>query len=1311
MKKLLVILSFLFYAVVSFAQSRPIVQRSGPANTVQDAAWGAQYNAFMPRYADTTAANNQKGIDSCGAIIFTYDINNYWVRACSPKRWSRVGNEGIIVDVSGTAGRITSTGGISPVINIDPAYVGQTSITTLGIIATGTWNGTPIGASYGGVATGGSTGQVLTKNSSSDYDYSWATPSAGGGGLSGGNLGSNFRLYSPGSAGIYTVTSNATILLDSSLGTSIRIRADTTTNLSSKWYAHNQSLLDITNNVGNNADSVLFRVISNYGLPTKIWAFGDSFFQPPTGLNASTDSAIVDHWEAYLGLVADNYAVGGKGVWQMANYANSVLTTSNTGFTISNAGFNDLRRTDTTVALTYRKTLNKIINCYKSLFVSQYLSSATDASLATKYGAWSGYSASTVGGRMNGTYNTVLNDSIVYGPFIGRENAGASFIAGDSINEPYSRLRFICYSTTDGSVAKDTTFTLNNQYDGISDGSYNNRRGPLPYIVSGLDPAKSYKIKIINTQGTNILAVDFFFHLLGATSGYQMLWYGPAYMDATGYATVPAGASDWVMNEGQRVIDSLKTRLGSYPLYVANPNSVYIATTASGLSGDHIHPNDLGHRQYFQAGVNAAPVPIAIPRDRTVFSAGPNLYYQVNGVAQKLNGVVNAGWGIYDSVGFLGNTLLSGAGTIQYINGASTASGVLVVSSTASSTKGKIFAGPLTIDEANGFIGINNTAPSSTMLSIVNNAASALGFTIKAAGSQVANLFEIRNSSDVPLIKVSGTGGLQVQSDISSPSGDGLEFKINGGTAYIQAFNRSNVTWKDLSIGGNTLTMQGGGSNAIVISSAAAVSFNNNTTHASDAIVGHNAATGDVNATALYGSSTTNWITFMPSFGTGSSTAGVMGSYFNGSAWKSAWEYTNTTAAAATNILFLKGGGNSGFNLTTTPLNTVDINGTLRVRTITNTSALDSILVQDAGIVKYVDGSTFGATVAGNNRDLQINNNGVFGAAGSDSLEWTAGRLDVGVGTATLSPGLYVGLGTGADYAGEFRTQGDFAGFQVRADKADGNAIPFVQLNNSVNSDTWTWIVKTTGVTSLVEGGALGTDRITISEGGHIGINGTTSSTDLSVFGSNASLVGFRVQSAVTPSVNGDGYGSYISPSFTEQGSGTHVIFASERIGTPVVTGGAATLTRTAFLYLGGSNSGASVTDANYLIYGENASPSTLSGSLGVGTATGIAPAFTLDNYGSTGLGVLADPGGTLTLTSAYTVYVFTGTTATYTLPAVSGNARRTIYIKNRGSGNITLNSNAGGNDIYGSSAVNTLAITPGSAVQLINDNTYWVVL
>lgn len=72
---------------------------------------------------------------------------------------------------SGTSNRISvSNGSTNPTIDISASYVGQSSVTTLGTIGTGVWQGTKIGLAYGGTnadlsGTGG-TSQVLKQVSS-----------------------------------------------------------------------------------------------------------------------------------------------------------------------------------------------------------------------------------------------------------------------------------------------------------------------------------------------------------------------------------------------------------------------------------------------------------------------------------------------------------------------------------------------------------------------------------------------------------------------------------------------------------------------------------------------------------------------------------------------------------------------------------------------------------------------------------------------------------------------------------------------------------------------------------------------------------------------------------------------------------------------------------------------------------------------------------------------------------------------------------------------------------------------------------------
>lgn len=86
------LISFLLLTATCFSQS--LVNRSNNTYTVQDSRFSAQLNFFVPRYADTTSANIQKGIDSLGAVIFTYDSMALWVRTMvfGSKQWKIIGS-------------------------------------------------------------------------------------------------------------------------------------------------------------------------------------------------------------------------------------------------------------------------------------------------------------------------------------------------------------------------------------------------------------------------------------------------------------------------------------------------------------------------------------------------------------------------------------------------------------------------------------------------------------------------------------------------------------------------------------------------------------------------------------------------------------------------------------------------------------------------------------------------------------------------------------------------------------------------------------------------------------------------------------------------------------------------------------------------------------------------------------------------------------------------------------------------------------------------------------------------------------------
>lgn len=94
-----------------------------------------------------------------------------------------------------------------------------------------------------------------------------------------------------------------------------------------------------------------------------------------------------------------------------------------------------------------------------------------------------------------------------------------------------------------------------------------------------------------------------------------------------------------------------------------------------------------------------------------------------------------------------------------------------------------------------------------------------------------------------------------------------------------------------------------------------------------------------------------------------------------------------------------------------------------------------------------------------------------------------------------------------------------------------------------------------------------------------------------------------------------------------------------------------------------------------------------------------------LSDITATKIAVVRNNASTLTLVYG-TPYVFYGTTATYTLPAVSGTNNTTadiIRIKNAGSGNLTINSNSG-STIYDGSLVGTITLSPGGYVELLPD-------
>jgi len=91
---------------------------------------------------------------------------------------------------------------------------------------------------------------------------------------------------------------------------------------------------------------------------------------------------------------------------------------------------------------------------------------------------------------------------------------------------------------------------------------------------------------------------------------------------------------------------------------------------------------------------------------------------------------------------------------------------------------------------------------------------------------------------------------------------------------------------------------------------------------------------------------------------------------------------------------------------------------------------------------------------------------------------------------------------------------------------------------------------------------------------------------------------------------------------------------------------------------------------------------------------------------------VTSDATFTITPTNGVNMITFTGTTTTATLPPIAGFEGLILFLTNAGLGLITINSNAGGNDIWeGGVDVNTTTAVAGSVMRLINDGLKYRVL
>jgi len=110
--------------------------------------------------ADNGYVASHNGTPTVGTTNITFEQFSGAGQIAAGAGLTKTGNT---INVVGTADKITVS---ANAITIASTYIGQSSITTLGTVSTGTWNGTEIGVAYGGTGlTAIAKGSVLVANS------------------------------------------------------------------------------------------------------------------------------------------------------------------------------------------------------------------------------------------------------------------------------------------------------------------------------------------------------------------------------------------------------------------------------------------------------------------------------------------------------------------------------------------------------------------------------------------------------------------------------------------------------------------------------------------------------------------------------------------------------------------------------------------------------------------------------------------------------------------------------------------------------------------------------------------------------------------------------------------------------------------------------------------------------------------------------------------------------------------------------------------------------------------------------------------
>jgi hypothetical protein len=193
--------------------------------------------------------------------------------------------------------------------------------------------------------------------------------------------------------------------------------------------------------------------------------------------------------------------LSGSGVWrEIKNFSLETFTPA-TNCVFEEGGLNDIRRSHST------QTFNKIESCLNSVLKKQFVSTSVSSGSAsvTRSGSFTGVNLQVYGGFSgsatipgnSGSFNTTANATWTW-TFSGT-NVCIIFSSCDP-----TITRGSCEVRIDG-VLIETISDLNQRYDAVSDGVYDNKRGPDTRTYFGLaNTSHSIEVKALTTDAVVI---------------------------------------------------------------------------------------------------------------------------------------------------------------------------------------------------------------------------------------------------------------------------------------------------------------------------------------------------------------------------------------------------------------------------------------------------------------------------------------------------------------------------------------------------------------------------------------------------------------------------------------------------------------------------------------------------------------------------------------------------------------------------------------------------------------------------------------